>query len=91
MTRLRALLRRYRNVWRFAELAFLVLAWAACAPAVSPTDAAHAASCEVVVHDAIHGHDTCPAAELAINASPVCKALYPHGLSLDCPEHRGGK
>lgn len=50
--------------------------------------AAQIALCEKTVREQIASHDHCPEAQLAINSSAECAAIYPNGIDIDCPEYR---
>lgn len=78
----------------------LAIALAGCAgarpPALTPAEVAivaAAAECDRVIEREIAKvkPDECPKAQLAVDADRVCAIAFPKGVSLDCPEFRGGK
>ena len=57
-------------------------------PPLPPAKVDAVTACQLAIVANISQRRTCPEAQLAINADDACHALYPKGLSLDCPEHR---
>lgn len=63
-------------------------------PPLTPDQAATAGAvlaCADQLGKEIRSAHSCPEAQLALDAMPVCKLAYPRGLDLDCPEFRGGR
>lgn len=84
--------RAARSVRR--RVILLVIAIAGCAkpaPPLSPVQVSALAAgvaCRTYALRAVARHDTCPPAQLDVDANPDCARAYPDGYDLDCPEFR---
>lgn len=74
-----------------AVIIFVLSGCAKPAPPLSPVEIAivsAAVECDQVIAREIAKHDTCPPVQLAVDLDRACRAAFPKGVNLDCPEYR---
>lgn len=82
---------RTRHLLIVAGLGWQLAGCAKPAPPLSPVQVSALAAgvaCRDFALKAVARHDTCPPAQLDVDANPDCTRAYPDGYDLDCPEFR---